>query len=581
MAEAAGQTSGDGVESEPWQVPASYAQERVWFASQIAGHQPVYHVVDEVAISSPISADDVLAALAVCTRRHETLRTSFRVRAGELMQAVHDQITPQVDVLDLSHLGQDEQRERVEELFAELATAPLALDQAPLWRATLIRLDAADWVVARWLLLFAAHHAIFDAASALNLRAELTELCAAAAQQRAPSLPELAIQYADYAVWQRNRLAAGRMDELLDYWRKALDCLPAVHGLPTDLPRPAERSFGGADLIFPLPDGAESTAVNLARQANATAFMVLFAAYIALLHLLSASDDIVIGLPVAGRDRPEVQPLIGMFVNMIVVRTDAAGDPTFKVLLDRVRHALLDAWDHQEMPFQKLVEVLADRRDPGVPPLYQLGFNFISVGFSRASAAAEDDLMLEISRGRARVEYNTALFTEGTARWLADCYVAVLGAVLANPQAKISELAVPARPQAQTHHAGAGPARPGAASAHVPPRTAAEELVANVWAEVLGTDRPGALDDFFDLGGHSLLALRVIARLSAATGVDLPIQSFFIDTTVAGVAAEVERVLAAELDEMSDEEAARLAAGEGYGPPLPPRPSSYGPTRAS
>ncbi len=563
MAEEASVAAGDGVGTHPWQVPASYAQERVWFASQIAGHQPVYHVVDDVAISSPVSADDVLAALAVCTQRHETLRASFRVRSGELMQVVHDHVTPQVDVLDLSHLRQDEQRERVEELFAELASAPLALDQAPLWRATLLRLDATDWLVARWLLLFAAHHAMFDAASALNLRAELTELCAAAAQQRAPSLPELTIQYPDYAVWQRNQLAAGRMDELLGYWCKALDGLPPVHGLPTDLPRPAIRSFEGADLIFPLPDGAESTAAGLARQASATPFMVLFAAYVALLHRLSASDDIVIGLPVAGRDRPELQPLIGMFVNMIVVRTDVAGDPTFLALLDRVRHALLDAWDHQEMPFQKLVEVLADRREPAVPPLYQLGFNFISVGFSRASAAAEDDLMLEISRGHARVEYNTALFTEDTARWLADCYVAMLRAVLAAPQARISALAMPARPQAQTHHGRAEAARPDTALAHVPPRTAAEELVANVWADVLGRDRPGALDDFFDLGGHSLLALRVIARLSAATGVDLPIQSFFIEPTVAGVAAEVERVLAAELAEMSDEEAARLVAGEG------------------
>lgn len=563
MVESARPADGDGLGAEPWQVPASFAQERVWFASQFAGDQPVYHVVDEVAISSPVSADEVLKALAVCCERHEALRTSFRVRAGDLMQVVHDQVATKVDVLDLSRLGEDEQQERVGELFAELAGTPLPLDQPPLWRATLVRLDATDWVVASWLLLFAAHHTVFDAASALNLRAELTELCAAAAQHRPASLPELAIQYADHAVWQRDRFAAGRMDELLGYWRKALDGLSAIHRLQTDLPRPAERSFAGADLIFPLPDDAESAAAALAKQASATPFMVMFAAYAALLHRLSATDDIVIGLPVAGRDRPELQPLIGMFVNMIVVRTDVGGDPTFSVLLDRVRHALLDAWDHQEMPFQKLVEVLADRRDPSVPPLYQLGFNFISIGFSRASAAAEDDLMLEISRGHGRFEYNTALFTEQTARWLADCYVAVLGAVLADPLVRISELAVPTRPEAQTEHAGgAATAKPDAAPAHVPPRTAAEELVANVWADVLGRDHPGALDDFFDLGGHSLLALRVIARLSAATGVDLPIQSFFIEPTVAGVAAEVERVLAAALSEMSDEEAARLAAGE-------------------
>ena len=429
-----------------------------------------------------------------------------------------------------------------------------------------MRLEAPGWVTASWMLLFAAHHAVFDAASALNLRAELTELCAAMAQGREASLPQLPIQCADHAVWQRDRLAAGLMDELLDYWRAVLDGLPVVHGLATDLPRPAERGFHGADLIFPLPDGAEGAAASLARQAGATPFMVMFAAYAALLHRLSETDDIVIGLPVAGRDRPQLQPLIGMFVNMIVVRVDASGDPAFAELVGRVRDRVLAAWDHQEMPFQKLVEVFADRRDPAVPPLYQLGFNYLSIGFSRASAAAEDDLMLEIAPGNGRIEYNTALFTEPTARWLADCYGTVLSTVLADPRVAMSELDLPPRPAAPVPGPAAGSARGEGsrpAPGHVAPRTAAEELVANIWAGVLGGGLPGALDDFFELGGHSLLALRVIARLSAAIGVDLPIQAFFADTTVAGVAAEVEQLLAAGLSEISDDEAERLAATEG------------------
>jgi acyl carrier protein len=230
---------------------------------------------------------------------------------------------------------------------------------------------------------------------------------------------------------------------------------------------------------------------------------------------------------------------------MIVVRVDASGDLAFSALLDRVRRALLGAWEHQEVPFQKLVEVFADRRDAAVPPLYQLGFNYLSIGFSRASAAAEDDLMLEIAPGNGRIEYNSALFTAPTARWLADCYVAVLSAALADPQVTMSELDLPPRPAVRAHEPGP-PATPRNAPGPVAPRTPAEELVAKIWASVLGRDRPGALDDFFELGGHSLLALRVIASLSAAAGVDLPIQSFFADTTVAGVAAEVERLIAAE-----------------------------------
>ena len=427
-------------------VPASYAQERVWFASQFAGPQPVYQVIDNLEISHPVSADEVLSALAVCCQRHEALRTSFTLRAGELMQVVHADVDPKVDVLDLTDLARPEQAERIDELLAELAGPPLPLDQAPLWRATLVRLEPPGWVTAGWMLLFAAHHAVFDAASALNLRAELTELCAAFAQGRQANLPQLPVQCADHATWQRDRLAAGLMDELLAYWRSVLDGVPAVHGLATDRPRPSERGFGGADPIFPLPPGAESAAAALAREAGATPFMVMFAAYVALIHRLSESPDIVIGLPAAGRDRPELQPLIGTFVNMIVIRVTAEGDLPFTALLDRVRRALLDGWDHQEMPFQKLVEVFADRADASVPPLYQLGFNYLSIGFSRPSAATEDDLMLEIAPGNGRIEYDTALFTESTARWLADCYVVILAAVLTDPRAPMSQLDLPPRP---------------------------------------------------------------------------------------------------------------------------------------
>ena len=557
MTEARSRTADNaGPDLEPWIVPASYAQERVWFASQLAPDASVYHVVDQIDLPYPVSGQDVIAALAVIAERHETLRTSLSVHDGELMQAVHPHLVPDVAYLDLSHLATRERQERIGEKFDSLAGTAIPLDRVPLWRATLVKPGPVGWV-----LLVVAHHAVFDAASALNLRAEFTELCAAAAEGRPARLPELAVQYADHAVWQRGQLTRDRMAELLRFWRRELAGLPAVHGLPTDLPRPAERSFAGAETIFALPEGADAAAAGLARQAAATPFMVMFAAYAALLHRLSGAEDIVIGLPVAGRDRPELQPLIGMFVNMVVVRVNAGGDPVFTELLERARLALFAAWDHQDMPFQKLVEVFPQHRDAGLPPLYQLGFNYLSIGFSRSSAAAEDDLMLEISKGHGRLEYNTALFTEQTAGRIADAYQRVLGAVLADPGVRMSGLpvtaprvTVPALPPAQDQPA-AGPPR-------VAPRTAAEELVARVWSEVLGTDQVGALDDFFDLGGHSLLALRAIARLSAATGTELSIQSFFADTTLAGVAAELERLLTAELAEMSDDEAARLVAGE-------------------
>jgi acyl carrier protein len=219
------------------------------------------------------------------------------------------------------------------------------------------------------------------------------------------------------------------------------------------------------------------------------------------------------------------------------------------------------------MPYQKLVEILATHRLPGVTPLYQIGFNFVSLGFSRRSATAEDDLTLEICADQGRVEYNTRLFDERTAHTIADGYHAVLKAVLADPAVRMSNLPVDpaARPtgQPEVPVSGALPPLP-APDRYQAPRTAAEELVAKVWQEVLGVPKVGAHDEFFELGGHSLLALRVIARLSAAAGVQLSIQDFFVDTTVAGVAGHLERLLTADIDTLSEEEAQRLVA-EGSG----------------
>jgi non-ribosomal peptide synthetase component F len=248
---------------------------------------------------------------------------------------------------------------------------------------------------------------------------------------------------------------------------------------------------------------------------------------------------------------------------MVVLRVRVPAGLSFAELVERVRTATLAAWDHQEMPFQKLVETLATAREPGVPPLYQLGFNHLTTpGFSSTSATAEDDLMLEVCGNSVRLEYNTGLFEEETARLLADDYVRVLAAGLADPATAVDRLPVLAVARGQAPPAAGAEPGTGAPVEYVAPRTAAEELVAQVWAEVLGARRVGALDDFFDLGGHSLLALRVIARLSGMAGTDLPIHVFFADTTVAGVAAALEGLLAAELDQLSEEEALRLVGEE-------------------
>ncbi|HET8640653.1 MAG TPA: condensation domain-containing protein, partial [Pseudonocardiaceae bacterium] len=490
-------------------------------------------------------------------------RTSFRLDGGELRQVVHPRVGPPVGLADLTGLPAAERQRRIAELFGQLEAEPFRLDAAPLWRATLARDGEAGW-----LLLLLTHHSVVDGASASVIHKELTELCSAAAGGREPALPELPIQYADYAVWQRERLSGPAMRTLVDYWRPVLAGLPSMHSVPTDRPRPAQRSFEGGGIIVRFGPGVLDALPDVCGRLAASPFMVLCAAYLALLNRLSGRGDIVVGVPVAGRDLPELQPLVGMFVNVVALRVDTGGDPTFETLVDRVRTAALAMLEHQEMPYQRLVELLPAGYDPAAPPLYQLGFNYLGqiAGFADSSGTAESDLMLEVTQSDFRLEYASALFDEDTAKAIANAYVDVLAVVLRDQGLRLSQLPVAARagtpstaPPAPS--AGRPPVTPTAPTARwEPPRTPAEELVAHVWAELLGIDRVGAHDEFFALGGHSLLALRVIARLSAAAEVELPIHAFFDDTTVAGVAAALERQVVAQVDELSDEEAERFLA---------------------
>jgi amino acid adenylation domain-containing protein len=419
-----------------WAFQASFAQERVWLASQRQPGSPLYTLVGLISLPFRVEAADVEAALREVVRRHEALRTCFRVDGGTLVQVVHDTVPVEAARLDLSGLPPAEREERLARLHADEGRVPIPLDRAPLWRARLLRFAEADWR-----LIVAAHHAAFDATSFVNLWAELTELCRAVADGRTARLPELPIQYADYAVWQRQRYSGEALDGHLRYWRERLAGLPAVHAVPTDRPRPAVPSRAGDEVRFDLPDDVTARVEELARQHRASPFMVLLAAWAALLSRLSGQADVVVGVPVAGRDLPELAPLIGMFVNQVVVRVDAAGEPSFAELLGRVRDTVLDAWEHQDTPFQLVVEALAPARERSVAPLYQIGFNYVPrSGIGDSHGAAEDDLMLDLGRREGRLEYATDLFDAATARVIAGRYLRLLAAAVRDPGTILSGL---------------------------------------------------------------------------------------------------------------------------------------------
>ncbi|MGV9775612.1 non-ribosomal peptide synthetase [Streptosporangium sp. NPDC003464] len=420
-----------------WEALASFGQERIWLADQMDPGSPVFNLPCSFEISHPLEADEVVAALRAVTDRHEVLRTSFRIVDGALRQVVHAEADLDVQVHDLRALPAEERRARALDHALAAARAAVPTDRAPLWRAVAVRTEDARWVIT-----FVVHHAVFDATSAVVLTGEMAELAAAAAAGRPADLPELPIQYADYAAWQRGQLTGQALTEQTDYWRSRLAGLPAVHTLPTDRPRPARLGYAGDEVRFTIPQELQEQVTAVGRRSAATPFMVFLTAYVALLSRLSRDDDTVVGVTMSGRELPEVAGLIGMFINQMVVRADTSGEPTFAELLGRVRVTLLDAMENGQIPFQAVVEAIAPQRDPGVQPLYQIGFNYIpDSGIEPIPyTTSKDDLAFDLTTGTSRLLYRTDLFDRGTAETFVERYLRVLAAGTADPEIRVGDL---------------------------------------------------------------------------------------------------------------------------------------------
>ncbi|MFK0250532.1 amino acid adenylation domain-containing protein [Amycolatopsis azurea] len=422
-------------DTKEWTFPASFGQERIWLSGQLDPASPVYNLHCQARLDRPLTVAQWRTALGVIVGRHEALRTSFRMDGGALTQVVHAEVPIEPEVHDLRDLPAGARDARLAELVGTVSREAIPLDSPPPWRAQVCRTADDEWV-----LTFVVHHTVFDAGSVRVLGVELGEACDAVFEGREPKLPELAIQYPDYSAWQRGQLETS--SEQLDYWRTQLAGLPPVHGLPTDRPRPAELTFAGDQVDFTLPDGMIDRVGELGRELSASPFMVLLAGYAALLSRLSRVDDVVVGVPVAGRDLPELADLIGMFVNQMAVRVDCSGAPAFTELVGRVRTTLLEAIDHSQVPFQAVAEAAGAERDPGVQTLYQLGFNFLpDSGLEPIrSATAKDDIAIDLSAVDGRLVYRTDLFDRETAEAVAERYLRLLAAALADPAQSIADL---------------------------------------------------------------------------------------------------------------------------------------------
>jgi non-ribosomal peptide synthetase component F len=438
--------------------PLSFAQQRLWFWEQLEPNTPTYNLISAFRLEGELDLSVLEQSLNEIVRRHEILRTSFTAVDGEPVQVVAPRKNLRLNLVDLSWLPVTERESEARRLTGEEALRPFALHKAPLFRLTLLRLGPQEHVA-----VVAMHHIISDGWSMGIFIDEVTALYDSYRLQQPSSLPDLPVQYADFARWQSDLLQPGSetLDSQLSYWKEQLRNAPSLE-LPTDRRRP--RVYNPRGAIMPVSFSAElsSELKILSRRERVTLFMTLLASFNVMLHAQSGQEDIIVGTDIANRTRVETEGLIGFFVNMLVLRTDLGGNPTFSELLQRVREVTLGAYAHQDVPFAKLVGELHVKRDLSRNPLFQVvcvlqnastkrlklpGLMLSPFEFDITTAPFDMVLSLnETDEGLAgSITYNIELFNEQTVRRMFSHYRQVLERVVANPNQPLSSLKAFAR----------------------------------------------------------------------------------------------------------------------------------------
>ncbi len=433
------------------ELPLSFAQQRLWFLDQLQPNSALYNIPMVLHFRGNLNQKALEQSLREICDRHEVLRTNFVTIDGQPTQII--QTTREtISVVDLQDLPIHEQEEKTQQLKQKQATQPFNLAKESLIRITLVVLSETEH-----LLLVCMHHIISDGWSIEVFIHELTSLYNAYTQNHPANLAPLPIQYADFAVWQKQWLQGDVLQSQLNYWQNQLANAPSLLSLPTDHPRPAVQSFVGTQQEFSLSPKLSQALTELSRQQGVTLFMTLLAAFDALLYRYTGSSDILVGTPIANRNRGEIEGLIGFFVNTLVMRTDLSDNPSFSQLLTRVREVTMDAYAHQDLPFEMLVEALQPERDLSHTPLFQVAFVLQNTPKSEIAmtgltvtdlppenTTAKFDLtlaMVNTDDGLKGVwEYNTDLFESSTIERLSGHFLNLLGGIAANPQARISQL---------------------------------------------------------------------------------------------------------------------------------------------
>ena len=456
--------SGQGLVALPLQrgdqtdpLPLSFAQQRLWFLEQLEPGNASYNLFRAVQLQGVLNQAALEQSFNELIRRHEALRTYFKEAENQTAQVIAEFQCFSLSVIDLSRISKNQQAIEIQRRAKLEAQQSFDLTQAPLFRATLLDLSPDLQV-----LFLTLHHIIADGWSAGILVRELAVLYDHFCQDiSAPIdlkiLPDLPIQYADFAYWQQHWLQNGMLASQLAYWQQQLAGDLPILSLPTDRPRPAVQSFKGKTQTWQISQSLTALLQQLSQQAGVTLFMTLLAAFKVLLYRYTGQTDVLLGSPIANRNRTEIEGLIGFFVNTLVLRTDLAGNPTFQELLRRVRETTLGAYTHQDFPFEKLIEVLQPERSLSYSPLFQVMFGLqqdplqdlaltnldVSV-LEIESETARFDLtlsLLETDQGlRGTVEYNTDLFDAATIQRMLKHYEILLESIVADAQQTIAQI---------------------------------------------------------------------------------------------------------------------------------------------
>ncbi|MFP5285805.1 MAG: amino acid adenylation domain-containing protein, partial [Thermoanaerobaculia bacterium] len=430
----------------------SFSQQRLWFLDRLEPGRATYNIPLALRLEGPLDTGALESALHGIARRHEALRTTFTAIDGRPYQLVHEPGPAGLPVCDLSGLEPEVRGAEARRRIAEEARAPFSLERGPLARTTLLRLGDAEHV-----LLVTLHHIVSDGWSLPIYVREMASLYEERTTGKPVRLPELPVQYADFAHWQRRWLQGEALEAELAHWRERLEGLPPLLELTTDRPRPAVRSWRGATRRSSFEGGLARSLHTTARRLGATPFMVMLSAFAALMHRYSSQESFAVGVPVAGRNRIEIEPLIGFFVNTLVLRCDVTGETEVRALVEQLRERVLDADAHQDVPFEKLVEELSPGRSLSHSPLFQVMLAFQNLApesfepgelkvtpIDATNGMSKFDLTLSVVAGEDRMffdlEHSTELFDEATVDRLAGHLVRLLEGALAAPERQVGDL---------------------------------------------------------------------------------------------------------------------------------------------